>query len=348
MNNRGARRFLAAAAATGLALLAAQPASALVINVSYDSSVTSQANAAVIESAFNTVAQDYASSFSNPVTVNVGVSWGSVGGYALPSTAVGASLDYLYGYFSYSNVKGFLASSAASNPSDTALATASGSLPGAAPPGVSQYVVPSAEAKALGLIPGSQSSIDGFIGFAGSPSNYDFNPTDGVGAHTFDFQGVAAHELAEVLGRISGLSGKKPAYRTPLDLFRYSAPGTIGFAYKAPAYLSINSGVTDLGDYNYTGTGDRSDWLTLSSSRDVQDAYVSKGQRLALTSADLTALDVLGWGGSNLGDTPGSPTRIAFNLSSVPEPGVWAMMICGAGLTGLRLRSRRRLVAAVA
>src|SRR3954453_17793928 len=70
----------------------AQPAAALVINPEFDSSITSLANAATIEAAFNTVAHDYASQFTSSAQINVQVSWGSVGGYALSSTAVGTSL----------------------------------------------------------------------------------------------------------------------------------------------------------------------------------------------------------------------------------------------------------------
>ena len=90
----------------------AQPAAALVIKPSFDSSITSLANASTITAAFNTVAQDFASQFTANAQVNVRVSWGSVGGYSLPSNAVGASNTSLYGYFTYNQVKSFLTTSA--------------------------------------------------------------------------------------------------------------------------------------------------------------------------------------------------------------------------------------------
>src|SRR4051794_13138534 len=156
------------AAVALLAVGMAQPASALVINPVYDSSITSLANASTVEAAFNTVAQDYASQFTNSAQINVKVSWGSVGGYTLPSGAVGASTSSLYGYFTYGQVKSYLTSASLSNPSDTALARAVANLSLTAPAGVSQYVIPSSEAKVLGLISPTQSAIDGSIGFAGS------------------------------------------------------------------------------------------------------------------------------------------------------------------------------------
>lgn len=330
--------------AAALTLLTAAPAGAITIIPTFDSSVTSLADAASVEAAFNTVAHDYAISFTNPVTVNVTVSWGSVAGQPLPTNAVGASVDNLYGYYSYSEVRAALAAASASSPSDTALATALASMPLTAPPGVSQYAIASAEAKALGLIPGDQASPDGYIGFAGVTSGYDFNPVDGVAAGTFDFEGVAAHEMAEVLGRISGLYNAAPTYRTPFDLYRYRSSGVLDFTYSHAAYFSINGGVTKLQNFNAsTIGGDRGDWKTLSTTSDVQDAFISTGRRYNIRAADLTALDVLGWGGSNVGDTKVSqPTFTAFAVAThaVPEPATWSLLIAGFGLMGAALRRR--------
>src|SRR4051812_9096132 len=193
------------AAVAAISLSTAQPAAALVINPIFDSSITSLANASTVQSAFNSVAQSFASQFDTNAQINVKVSWGSVGGQVLPSNAVGASTSSLYGYYTYSQVKSYLTSASLSNPSDTALAIAVAHLPATTPPGVSNYVIPSSEAKVLGLIPPTQTWIDGSIGFAGSTAGYTFYPTNGVKAGTYDFQAVAAHELDEVLGRISGL-----------------------------------------------------------------------------------------------------------------------------------------------
>ena len=68
------------AAVALLAASMAQPAAALVINPSFDNSITSLANAGTIKAAFNTVAQDFASQFTANAQINVRVSWGSVGG----------------------------------------------------------------------------------------------------------------------------------------------------------------------------------------------------------------------------------------------------------------------------
>jgi hypothetical protein len=346
------RAVIARALLTIIGLGLGGAADAVVIRPVYDSSITSLANAAQVEAAFNAVAQDYSSSLGAPVTVNVGVSWGSVGGQSLPSNAVGASINNLYGYFTYSQVKGFLSTSAANNPTNTALVSALKYMPATTPAGVSKYVVASSEAKALGLISGTQSSLDGSIGFAGSTSGYAFSPGS-VTAGTYDFQAVAAHELDEVLGRISGVDSNG-AYRTPFDLFRYGSAGNLSYSYNSNAYFSIDGGKTALGRFNYSASGgDRGDWATTSTTSDVQDAFISLGQRKNLLAVDFTALDVLGWGGNNLGNTAtATPTKIAFNLVSdpagVPEPESWLMMVSGFALAGLCLHQRGKPAIAAA
>ncbi len=320
----------ASALGTVLAIGLARPAAAFTIDPTYDSSITSLPNAASVESAFNTVAGDYANAFAGNQVINVGVSWGSVGGSSLPSNAVGASLSNLYGYYTYSNIKSYLTQAARNAPSNAALATAVAHLPVTAPSGIGQYVVPSSEAKALGLIAPGQAGADGYVGFAGSVSKYTFNPAGGIAPGTYDFQAVAAHELAEVLGRITGLASATPSYRTVFDLYRYSATGTLDLGYNDAAYLSIDGGKTSLGAFNNSSSGgDRSDWLTVSTSSDVQDAFVAPGQALNLTDADLAALDALGYGGSNLGDANVAPTTVAVRLVEAPEPGSLLLLLTG-------------------
>lgn len=336
----------ARAAAVSMAVAVSIPAAAMTITPIWDSSVTSLANASTIENAFSAVARDYAQSFSNPVNVYINVSWGKVAGQALPSNAVGASSTNLYGYFSYAQVKSLLTTAAASSPANAALATAVDNLPAAAPSGVSKYVIASAEAKALGIVSATLSSPDGYIGFAGGTSGYSFGTSGAIGS-VYDFQSVAAHEIAEVLGRLSGVDNGN--WRTPFDLFRYSAPGTLGYNYRSASYFSIDGGRTALNNFNYSSHGgDRSDWATTGTSSDASDAFISKGQRKNISAVDLTALDVLGWGGANLGNAGGNPNAVAFaliNPGAVPEPAAWSLMIGGFGLTGAAMRLRERRAA---
>ena len=315
----------------------AAPATALTIVPVFDASLTGQAAAGAIEAAFNTVADDYNRSFSTAATVYIGVSWGKVGAQALPSNAVGASSTNLYGYYTYAQIKALLTTVAAANPADKTLVAALRYLPASAPAGPTNYVVTAAQAKALGLIAPTLAAYDGYIGFAGATSGFGFTPAS-VTSSQYDFQSVAAHEIAEVLGRISGVGTGQ--WRTALDLFRYSAPGALSYAYSAKTYFSVDGGTTRLINFNAAATGDRGDWATSGTTRDAYDAFIGHGQRKNLSAIDLAALDVLGWSGANAGNTGVTPVGTVFNLTAVPEPASWALMVAGFGLVGAAVRRR--------
>ena len=337
-----ARKLFALVGAAASLLLAGSPARALVIKPVFDASITSRADAAQIESAFAAAASGYQAAFSNAATINIGVSWGAVKGQTIGGSELGASVDNLYGYFSFSQIAGYLKTVAANNATSTALKSAVKYLGATAPAGVANYAVASAEAKALGLISPTQSAKDGYIGF-NSGVLYDFDPTDGIVSTAYDFQSVAAHEIAEVLGRVSGLQNTNPTFRTPMDLFRYGAPGVRSFTYGQAAYFSIDGGVTRLGDFN-NKSGDRGDWLASTTGlSDVQSATTRVGHSANLTVADLTLLDALGWGGVNAGNSNlASPGTIVRNYANagVPEPETWLIALTGFALCGAALRRR--------
>ena len=337
-------KFAVAAAVASVALVAAAESQAMTINPIFDASITNSIYASVIETAFNKVAADFNTSLTNPVTINVKVSWGSVGTYALPSNAVGASLDSLYGdangnYLTYAAVKQLLTAASTKNPTDLALKTAVANLRATTPSGTPLYAVPAAEAKILGMIPANYSAIDGYIGFAGSPTGFSFNPAAGIAANTYDFQAVAAHELEEVLGRISGVGTTGNAvYRTPFDLFRYTAPAVLTTSSTALSYFSLDGGKTAIAYFNNSVYGgDRADWLTPGVTN---NAFIRLGQKgMNLTAADLAALDALGFGGNNIGNsaTP-NPVAVAYRLidpALVPEPGSVGILLSALVVFGL-------------
>src|SRR5450631_330597 len=73
-----------------------QPARALTFNITYDASVTSQANAAQIESAFNFATQVMQTLYTNNSSVNITVYWGGA--------SLGASITEMEGYLTYSQM----------------------------------------------------------------------------------------------------------------------------------------------------------------------------------------------------------------------------------------------------
>src|SRR5207237_10488645 len=78
-------------------------------------------------------------------------------------------------------------------------ASAVKSLPNSDPTGAGHYWVSTAEGKALGLYAGN--GPDGSVGFS-STAAFDYDASNGVSPGTYDFAGVVAHELSEVLGRL--------------------------------------------------------------------------------------------------------------------------------------------------
>ena len=162
------------------------------------------------------------------------------------------------------------------------------------------------------------------------------SPNGGLG-------GVIQHETDEVLGTASALpngGGVIPTNPLAADLYRYSAPGTRGFALNPStdvpctgsptAYLSVNGGATNLNNYNNCNNGgDYGDWIGTDGLQ-VQDAFGPDDvpASLSVTSPEMTLLDAVGY---NLTTT-----------TAVPEPSTILLIIGGlAILPLLRSRSRR-------
>ncbi|MGH7193598.1 MAG: hypothetical protein ACREJM_08715, partial [Candidatus Saccharimonadales bacterium] len=115
---------------------------AMTINVTYDSSVTSQANAGQIESAFADAAQTFQDLYTNAVTVNVTVFYQTGIGLAQSSTE-------FTGNPSYSDLINALRASASTAADTNSIASLPVSDPTSGP-----WWVANAQAKALGPIGG--------------------------------------------------------------------------------------------------------------------------------------------------------------------------------------------------
>ncbi len=249
------------------------------INITWDSSV---ANApAAFKSVVESVVQFYESEFSNPVTLNINVGWGEVGGSPLQG-ALGQSECFLES-FSYSQIVAALTQNAGSS----AQVSAVNSLPSS---GNGSYYLTVAQATALGLTTGT-TTLDGDVGFSSSlPFFYNVNNTGSVTAGEYDFYGVVAHELSELMGRVSLLNFSS-AY-SAMDLFRYAANGIISANPNQSGYFSDNGGASSLNSFNSNPNGDLGD---LTNSNNAFDAFSSSGTINAITSNDLTMMNVLGW-----------------------------------------------------
>jgi hypothetical protein len=302
-----------------------------------------------VETAFNGVAAQFQNAITNPITVNVEVSIGTIDGASVPLPASNVSGDFT------TNVSMGTATTSFSN-TIAALANTGAVLPTTDPTGGSHlFFIPQAEFKALGLSTatfGPLLPFDGFIGFSSNLSEFSFAGTPG--SLQYSFQAAAEHEIEEVLGRISSLNNggaDSNLVAFPMDLFRYSSPGVTSFSENAAAYASTNGGVTDLGTFNSdpANTLDRSDWATPnnSTSTDAQNTQLDTGETEGLSLSDEDVLEGLGYtfapdNGNGLFNGTNAPVGATQGVNTVPEPGSLPLLTAATGLAGLmRYRTRR-------
>ena len=298
-------RILPAAEANELASPVEAPvrsratASGFQINVTYEPSVPAAA-----QTAFNNLIHTYESVFTTNITVNIDVTFGDTG--------LGASSSELE-YVPFSSWRAAMIANASANPGNTYAAAAAASLPIGDPIGAGDVAVNTANARALGLI--ANTPLDGGITFSNSVT-FEYNGVATAGAA--DFLDVADHELDEVLGIGSALTGLAdnaslpPDHYSAEDYFRYGASGVRSITTNPTAvvYFSYDEGNTSVAQFNqaYSALGntglDRNDWIygnygCPSATVHVQDAILCTGQAAPVGSGpEITVLAALGYDSS--------------------------------------------------
>ena len=301
---RAGRRRLPLLAA--LAVLAVGPrARALTITPTFDSTITGDPQAATIEATINSAIAVYEATYSDPITVKITFQEQGAG---LGNSTTKVTL------VSYSSYRSALVSHATSI--DDAWAVTY--LPSTAnnPVNNNANVYLSLPlARALGLS-SSVGSPDGTVYLNTSICNLSAAQNN---AANYSLFAVVSHEIDEVLGSSSALTGLTNGAPTPTggiyveDLFRYDPNGFRSFttAANAVAYFSLD-GITVLARFNQTQGGDYSDWYSPGGQTpQVQDAFGTPGST-PVPGVELRMLDALGY-------TCSSSTQwVDFNFTGNP------------------------------
>jgi hypothetical protein len=273
--------------------------SGLVINATFDSSITTNANSAAIQSMINQAIAIYQSTFTDPATVSILFRYSTTQPNGNPmgagSLAQSNYVVYTVAWNTYINALKADAKTA----NDT---TANASLPVNS---LSTNIFPtSANGRAVGLNTPPAMFANGSVA-AGGPydgivtlnSAQPFQFTRPPGSSSYDALRSTEHEIDEILG-LGALNGG--ANLRPQDLFSWSSAGTRNLTNSGTRYFSIDGGSTNIVGFNQIAGGDLGDWVSPSCPQAnpyVQNAFSCAGQMsdVSLTSPEGINLDVIGY-----------------------------------------------------
>jgi hypothetical protein len=305
-------------------LAPAQPSAGLVINGVFDSSITSDPNAAAIEAAFNNAVAQYQMMFTDPITVKILFRYSNTlpNGNPIGPGALGRSN---WGFYTspWATVINRLAADAKSINDQNALAT----IPSTAQ--TTNIAYGAANGRAMGAnTPGFQCAdgtissppppgcdFDGIVTLVKGPSWSFSRP---LAPNTYDAQRSIEHEINEVLGTGSGIDLNNPITRyRPLDLWTWSASGTRNVTNTGTRYFSLDSGTTNIVSLNQTSGGDFGDFISTSCPQAnpyAQNAFSCPNQFMDIspTTPEGILLDVMGFDAV----TTSQPSSIQFAASN--------------------------------
>jgi hypothetical protein len=243
-------------------------------------------NATAARAAWIAASQIFVRAFSDDIHINITVD-------ALPGTKVFGESFPKFQSIAYA-VLFERVSTYASTLNDVIAIGPGGSMTPTDPTsGAGTWFLTRPQAKALHVIP-DDTSDDGGTTF-GTGNAFTFSGAIAPG--TSDFQGVAAHEIAEVMGRV-GLSGGSNSFSL-IDTFSYTGAGTKGLRGGPGNFFSIDNGITLLKAFNDPTVNhlDTRDWL--GGPADSFNQFASSGVTNPVSAVDLQLMDVIGYGTVN-------------------------------------------------
>jgi hypothetical protein len=280
-----------------LVLAAGRTASALTINLTYDTDakltaagLTAQ-NIIDMKAACSFAAKQFTDRYTDPINVNIMVT-------ATPGTSdLGSSTTFFDTVDSYNNLRAAFAADSKTADDATTVGNGGSLAAGADPIATAHiYNVTRAQAKALALRADDMQN-DGTFNFGGG-QKWTYDPNNRQVAGKFDFIGVAMHEYSEIMGRNSIMGDPKFGAGTPnycaFDLFHYTGAGTRGLNSGPGRSFSFNNGTSLLIAFNDGGNGgDLQDWA--GPAPDSFNAAGPPNEQDDLTPVDLQTMDVIGY-----------------------------------------------------
>jgi hypothetical protein len=277
------------------------PTTGLIINPTFDSSITGNVNAAAIEAMINQAISIYESLYSDPITIQILFRYSTTNpdGTPLPPGLLAGSLSVIY-TIPWSTFISALTADATSNYDNLAIA----SLPGFA---LSANILPkSANGRAVSLNTPPAMFPNGTVGNGGPydgivtlNSAQPFQFTRPPSPNNYDAQRSTEHEIDEVMGFGSYL-GHSVGDLLPQDLFSWSLAGVRNITSSGTRYFSIDGGYTYIVNFNQDPNGDFGDWSSEACPQThpyVQNAFSCSGQSSDVTaqSPEAINLDVIGY-----------------------------------------------------
>jgi hypothetical protein len=261
----------------------------LIITPSFTANFNSNfgADAAAAQAAWVAAAQIFTTHFADNIHINITVD-------AVAGTNVFGQSNTSLLPISYADLLAKVIAQS-QTPNDRIAIGTGGSMTAADPTnGTGTWWLTRSQAKALGQIPDDLSE-DGVTTFgAGNP----FTFSGAIAAGTYDFQGIAAHEISEVMGRL-GLSGGTVGTTANsfslIDNFSYTGPGMKGLGGGPGNNFSIDNGTTLLKLWNDpTSNGlDSRDWAP--GANDAFNQLSDAGVVNPVSPVDLQLIDVIGY-----------------------------------------------------